>query len=166
MKKYIVGNIHKIIYQSNSSPYKVGIFKVRETNDDEMEEFINKTISFTGSFSEINEDVDYTFYGNLSFHPKYGEQYNVTNYEIKEPNDTESLILYLSSGMFKGIGLKTAKKIVESFGDKTIDTIKNNYMLLANVYGITTDKAKYMHDKVINNDMNQDLILKLNSYGF
>ena len=50
MKKYILGNIRKIIYESNNGPYKVGIFKVRETNDDEMREYVNKVIGFTGNF--------------------------------------------------------------------------------------------------------------------
>ena len=166
MKNYIVGNIRKIIYESNSGPYKVGIFKVRETNDSDMEEYVNKAIGFTGSFNEINQDVDYVLYGKLTEHPKYGVQYAVENYEIKEPNDTESLVLYLSSGMFSGIGIKTANKIVERFGEKTIDTIKNDYPSLALVSGMTITKAKRMHEKVLDNEINQDLIIKLNSLGF
>ena len=166
MKKYIVGNIRKIIYESNNSPYKVGIFKVRETNDEDLTEYINKVIGFTGSFNEVNDNVDYIFYGKLTNHPKYGVQYTVENYEIKEPSDTESLILYLSSGMFNGIGVKTAKKIVERFGSNTVDTIKNDYESLALVSGMTITKAKRMHDKVIDNEINQDLIIKLNSFGF
>lgn len=166
MKNYIVGNIRKIIYESNSGPYKVGIFKVRETNDTDMEEYVNKAIGFTGSFNEINQDVDYVLYGKLTEHPKYGVQYAVLNYEIKEPNDTESLVLYLSSGMFSGIGIKTANKIVERFGEKTIDIIKNDYPSLALVSGMTITKAKRMHEKVLDNEINQDLIIKLNSLGF
>ncbi len=166
MKNYIVGNIRKIIYESNSGPYKVVIFKVRETNDTDMEEYVNKAIGFTGSFNEINQDVDYVLYGKLTEHPKYGVQYAVLNYEIKEPNDTESLVLYLSSGMFSGIGIKTANKIVERFGEKTIDIIKNDYPSLALVSGMTITKAKRMHEKVLDNEINQDLIIKLNSLGF
>ena len=107
MKNYILGNIRKIIYESNSGPYKVGIFKVRETNDEAMNEYVNKIIGFTGSFTDINIDLDYVLYGKLINHPRYGIQYQVESYEVKAPNDTDSLILYLSSGMFKGIGLKT-----------------------------------------------------------
>jgi len=166
MKNYIVGNIRKIIYQSNNSPYKVGIFKVRETNDENMIEYVNKIISFTGSFTEIDSDLDYVFYGKLVNHPKYGVQYQVESYEVKAPNDMDSLILYLSSGMFKGIGAKTAKKIVERFGLNTIETIKNDYPSVALVSGMTISKAKKIHDVILNSEYNQDLILKLNSYGF
>lgn len=166
MKKYILGNIRKIIYESNSGPYKVGVFKVRETNDEDMIEYVNKVIGFTGSFNEINQDVDYILYGEVIDHPKYGIQYSVENYEIKSPNDLDSLVLYLSSGMFKGIGIKTAKKIVERFGTETINTIKNNYQEVATVSGMTITKAKRMHDKILDSEFNQDLIIKLNSYGF
>ena len=166
MKKYILGNIRKIIYESNNGPYKVGIFKVRETNDEEMEEYVNKVIGFTGSFAEVNMDVDYILYGRLVEHPKYGSQYEVLNYEIKAPSDLDSLVLYLSSGMFKGIGAKTAKRIVERFGSDTIKIIKENYQDVATVSGMTITKAKRMHDKIVENEYNQDLILKLNGLGF
>lgn len=166
MKKYVLGNIRKIIYESNSGPYKVGVFKVRETNDDNMKEYVNKIISFTGSFNEVNLDVDYILYGKLVTHPRYGNQFEVENYEIKEPTDLDSLVLYLSSGMFKGIGIKTAKKIVERYGSDTINVIKSDYESLANISGMTLLKAKRMHDKVMDNELNQDLIVKLNSYGF
>ena len=166
MKKYILGNIRKIIYESNNGPYKVGIFKVRETNDEEMEEYVNKVIGFTGSFAEVNMDVDYILYGRLVEHPKYGSQFEVLNYEIKAPSDLDSLVLYLSSGMFKGIGAKTAKRIVERFGSDTIKIIKENYQDVATVSGMTITKAKRMHDKIVENEYNQDLILKLNGLGF
>ena len=166
MKKYILGNIRKIIYESNNGPYKVGIFKVRETNDEDMKEYVNKVIGFTGSFAEVNMDVDYILYGRLVEHPKYGTQFEVLNYEIKAPSDLDSLVLYLSSGMFKGIGLKTAKRIVERFGNDTIKTIKENYQDIATVSGMTITKAKRMHDKIVENEYNQDLILKLNTLGF
>lgn len=166
MKKYILGNIRKIIYESNNGPYKVGIFKVRETNDDEMREYVNKVIGFTGNFAEVNPDVDYILYGRLVEHPKYGTQFDVLNYEIKAPSDLDSLVLYLSSGMFKGIGLKTAKRIVERFGTDTIKTIKENPEDIATVSGMTITKARRIHDKILENEYNQELILKLNGYGF
>ena len=166
MKKYILGNVRKIIFESNTGPYKVGLFKVKETNDEELDDFVNKVIGFTGSFSEINEEVDYIFYGEMVNHPKYGLQYNVESYEISTPSDIDSLILFLSSGMFKGIGSKTAKKIVEKFGSDTIDIIKNDYESLSLVSGMNIKKARMIHDKVVTNEMNQDLIIKLNGYGF
>ena len=166
MKNYILGSIRKIIFESNTSSYKVGLFKVKETNDEDALIYINKIIGFTGNFNEINEDVDYILYGEFYDHPKYGIQYNVESYEISIPSDTDSLIMYLSSGVFKGIGAKTAKNIVEKFGSNTVDIIKDNYELLCDVSGMSMKKAIMLHEKIIDNEMNQDLILKLNGYGF
>ena len=166
MNKYILGSIRKIIFESNSSPYKVGLFKVKDTNDPDMETYKDKVIGFTGSFMEINDDVDYMLYGKMVVHPKYGEQYSVESYEISIPSDTDSLIMYLSSGLFKGIGNKTAKKIVERFGSDTLDVIKNDYESLSLVSGMNMKKALMVHNKVNEQEMNQDLIIKLNGYGF
>ena len=166
MKKYILGSVRKIIFESNTGPYKVGLFRVKETNDEELEEYIDKVIGFTGSFNEINEDIDYILYGKMVNHPKYGLQYSVDTYEISVPNDKDSLILYLSSGLFKGIGVKTAKNIVDTFGDNTIDVIKDDYESLAYVSGMNMKKARMVHDIICENEMNQDLIIKLNGFGF
>lgn len=166
MEKYILGNVRKIIFESNNGPYKVGLFKVKETNCDEYKIYVDKIIGFTGSFNEINDDVEYVLYGNMVEHPKYGIQFNTITYEIKPPSDKDNLILYLSSGMFKGIGLKTAKKIVEKFGTDAVDIIKNNYEELSTIPGMSIEKARKIHEKIVDNDLNQDLILKLNGYGF
>ena len=58
MKKYIVGNVKSIIYESNSGPYKVGVFRVKESNDEELLKYVNKTISFTGNFNELNNEIE------------------------------------------------------------------------------------------------------------
>ncbi len=166
MKKYILGSIRKIIFESNSGPYKVGLFRVKDTNCSEYEEYVGKVIGFTGSFVDINNDLDYVLYGQMVEHPKYGLQFSCESYEVKEPSNEESLILYLSSGMFKGIGVKTAKNIVSTFKDKTIDVIKNDYEELINVSGMNMKKAIELHNKIVDSTTNQDLIIKLNSYGF
>ncbi len=166
MKCYIRGNIKSIIFESESSLYKVGIFRVKETNISELNEYTDKSISFTGTFNELNTNLEYIFYGDIVNHPKYGTQLNVTSYEIKEPTDTDSIVLYLSSGMFKGVGLKTAKRIVEKFGKDTINIIKKEPEKLSLVQGITYLKAKNIHDKIVDNELNQDYIIKLNEYGF
>ena len=166
MKNYILGSIRKIIFESNTGPYKVGLFKVKETNDEDMIEYIDKVIGFTGSFNEINEDVDYILYGNMVIHPKYGLQYSVESYEISLPKETDSIILYLSSGLFKGIGVKTAKRIVDVFGEDTINVIKDSPEDISLISGMNMKKAMMIHDKICDNEMNQELIIKLNTLGF
>ena len=62
MKTYIKGNFRKAIFSSDKG-YIIGLFKVRDTNSENIHEFINKTITFTGYFHELNEDDTYIFYG-------------------------------------------------------------------------------------------------------
>ena len=155
MEKYILGNIRKVIYRSPNGLYTVGIFKVRETNNEVLDEYVNRTIGFTGELQDIDEDIDYVFYGDIIDHPKYGLQFSVSRYEIRQPNDLDGLVLYLSSGLFKGIGTRTAKKIVEKFGEETIKVIKNDYDKLALVSGMTIRKAEMMHNKIMENEYNE-----------
>ena len=51
MKTYIKGSYRRKIYSSGN--YIIGLFKVRETNDETMKEYINKTVTFTGYFYEL-----------------------------------------------------------------------------------------------------------------
>ena len=96
---YIKGNFRKYIFQSDNG-FTVGIIRVRETDLN----IKDNTITFTGYFSELNENDLYRFEGNLVKHDKYGEQFNVTNYEVVLPEDKDHIIDFLSSELFKGIG--------------------------------------------------------------
>ena len=62
MKTYIKGNFRKSIFTSDKG-YIIGLFKVRETNCEMIKDSVNKTITFTGYFHELNEDDTYIFYG-------------------------------------------------------------------------------------------------------
>ena len=107
MSTYIKGNFRKYIFKSDTG-YCVGLFKVKESNSLEIEEFIDHTIPFTGYFHELNEEDTYLFYGTLVEHEKYGKQFQVENYERVLPEEKDAIVEFLSSGLFKGIGEKTA----------------------------------------------------------
>ena len=89
----------------------IKLIKVFETNIIEMQEYTNKTITFTGYFADINEQEKYIMYGEIVHHPKYGFQYNVESSERVKPDDKEGIIEFLSSDLFKGIG----EKIFENY---------------------------------------------------
>ena len=88
---YIKGNYRKSIYTSNKG-YIIGLFKVRDTNDDLLKDYINQTITFTGYFHNLNEDDTYIFYGEEVEHPKYGKQIQVYYYESVKPEDQDGII--------------------------------------------------------------------------
>ena len=109
MEEYIKGHVTKIIFQGDTG-YIVGIFRVKEASD-LYEHFINSSISFTGYFHELNLDDNYVFYGSIVKHPKYGEQFSVSFYEKVIPEEKDSILEFLTSGLFKGIGEKKAKAL-------------------------------------------------------
>ena len=162
---YIKGKFRSTIYETDSG-YKVGLFRVKETNDEEALEFINKTITFTGLFPTLNDNDTYIFYGTFSNHPRYGVQYNVKNYEVVPPTGADAIIEFLSSSVIKGCGEKTAIKIVENLGDNAIELIKNDYKILLTIPGIKEPSAIKIYNSIMAYNNQEDTIIKLKEKGF
>ena len=162
--KYIKGNVRKILYE-NDNGYRVGLFKVKGTNDEDMTEYSNKTITFNGVFLPLSNDIIYTFYGKLVRHPRYGLQYQVENYEINEIDDNDGIIMYLSSGLFKGIGPKIAKNLVDIFGMETIDAIKKRDTRVLTVSGMTQKKFENLVTELNKSSRDEENILELSKLG-
>src|SRR5574344_2816097 len=98
--KYIKGKVRQIIFESESG-YKVGILRIKETNDEDMQDFLNKTITFVGYFASLNSEDNYLLNGNLIYNEKYGYQYKVDNYERVEIAGKEAIIEFLTSPLIK-----------------------------------------------------------------
>lgn len=161
---YIKGNVVKLLYES-STGYKVGLFRVKECSDD-VNEYLNRTITFTGTFMPLNSELTYLFNGKLVNHSRFGIQFNVVSYESVIPSSIDGIVMYLSSGIFKGIGPKTAKVIVDTFGVETINEIKNGNPILGKLKGMNDKKAKELTKKILEYDKDQELIIQFTKLGF
>ena len=144
MDTYIKGNYRKSIFKSDKG-YVIGLFKIRETNDDSLKDYINRTITFTGYFYDLNEDDTFIFYGSGVDHPRYGFQFNVSNYEKVKPTDKDGIVEFLSSDLFPGIGEKLAISIVDTLGENALDRIIKEPECLNLVPRLTKKKA----DKIV-----------------
>ncbi len=164
MKQYIKGNFKRTIY-NNESGYKVGLFRVKETSE-ELIDLCNRTITFTGYFHELNEDDTYIFNGTLLEHSKYGEQFNVSEYERCLPEERDSIVEFLSSGIFKGIGERTAEKIVDRLGNNTLTIILENPSNLLLIPTVTKKQIDVLHNTLIDYEASYNTILLLNELGF
>ena len=159
---YIKGIYKKTIY--NRESYTVGLIKVR---DNDIDPGLNdKTITFTGYFSDINLEDNLLLNGEFTVHKRYGEQFTSTSYEVVLPEEKDGIITLLSSDMFKGIGEGKALKIYETFKDKTIETIMNNPDKLSIIKGITKKNIQTLHDGLIKREESIETIIELNDYGF
>ena len=163
MNSYIKGKYRRTIFSSDS--YIVGIFKITDASND-LDEYIDKTITFTGYFHELNDMDTYKFYGRVVNHDKYGEQFAVESYEREKPEDKDSIIEFLTSGLFKGIGKSKAKKIVDVLGKDSLDVILNNPSNLVLIPGITSKNANVLHDKLVEYEKSYNIIIKLSDLGF
>jgi len=165
MKIYIKGNFKKTIFKSDKG-YVIGLFRVKETNSTELEDFINKTITFTGYFHELNEEDMYIFYGESLEHPKYGFQFQVSEYERVKPEDKDGLIEFLSSDLFPGVGDKMATTIVDTLGLDVLDKIAEDPAILNLVPKLTSKKATSISNSLIKYNESSTTIIYLTELGF
>lgn len=122
MEEWIKGNFRKSIYQ-NESGYVIGIFKVKEASSESLINYVGRTITFTGYFSDLNTNDTYLFYGKEIIHERYGNQFQVNHYEVVLPEEKDGIVEFLSSELFKGLGEKKAKTIVDVLGRDTLKII-------------------------------------------
>ena len=165
MEKYITGIYKKSIFQSNKG-YVIGLFKVKETNDEEMSIYLNKTVTFTGYFTDLKSDDNYKLYGHLIENPKYGYQYQVEQYERLKPNDIEGIVQFLSSDLFKGIGEKLARKIVDTLGKDCLDNILEDKTCLLLVPKLTNKKMETIYNTLYTYEESHNTIVYLTEIGF
>ena len=165
MESYIKGIFRKFIFEGNNN-YVIGLFRVKETNDEALLDFENRTITITGYFHELTIDENYIMKGEVINNPKYGLQYNVKEYERITPEGKDAVIEFLSSGLFPKVGAKTAKQIVDTLGDDTLKLIEEDYSNLLLVPNMKTDKAKKIHDILVKYNESYNVIIFLNDIGF
>ncbi len=164
MNLYIKGNYSKSIFAADD--YIIGLFRIKETNIDEIKSYVNKIITFTGHFHELNKDDLYCFYGQIINHPKYGLQFQVENYERLKPTDIDGLIAFLSSDLFKGVGNKLAKSIVELLGKNALDEILKDETCLLLVPKMTEKKAHKIYETLVKYEESHQMIVYLTELGF
>lgn len=98
-------------------------------------------ITVVGYMPFINPGETLKIKGKWVTHPDYGEQLKAESYEKVMPETTDGIVKYLSSGLIKGIGPATANKIVEKFKEETLNIIRFRPEMLAEIRGISFDKA-------------------------
>lgn len=135
------GEIIEIIYKNELNSYCIAV--MRTSIDDE--------ITIVGYLPFINVGDTIKVVGKMVEHQEYGEQFKVDTFEKQMPQTTEALERYLANGTIKGVGPATARKIIETFGDDTINVMKFEPSKLAQIRGISKDKAIEISDSFLEN---------------
>lgn len=158
---YFSGTIERIIFENPSNFYRILLLDIQDTDHEEFDDF---EIIVTGSMADVIEGEDYTFWGSLVQHPKYGQQLKISRYERAKPT-SKGLVKYFSSDHFKGIGLKTAQKIVDLYGDETIDKILADPDKLKEIIGLSAKNREAFVAKLRLNYGTELVLAKLAAYG-
>ena len=165
MASYIQGKYTKCIFKNNTG-YNIGVFRVSDSNDPSLADYIGRSITFTGYFHDLNEIDTYLFYGKLVTHEKYGEQFQVESYERCMPEEKDSIVEFLTSGLFKGIGEAKAKKIVDVLGKDTLKIILETPDNLLLIPSISKKNVDTLHNKLKEDEASYEIIMYLSDMGF
>ncbi len=161
-KPFVKGRHIITVFHNDSNLYSVVRIRVSETNTgyDEREAVV------TGHFPQMHEEDTYTFFGQFKDHPKFGKQFVTEHFQKEIPQTKQGVALYLSGEIFKGIGKKTAERIVETLGEKAITKILEDPSVLDKVPRFPPEKAKDLYQTLMEHQGLENVMMGLNQYGF
>ncbi len=149
----ITGTVQRITYKNETNGYTVAEVKSEK-----------QRITVVGILPFLNEGDNAEFFGKFIVHSTYGQQFSASHFERKVPENAAAILRYLSAGAIKGIGPATAAKIVEKFGEDTLDVIQNNPNMLTSIKGISLQKAMLVSEEYKKQYGVRDIMLMLSKY--
>ncbi len=160
---YVEGILKSYLFFNETNLYSVLKLEITDTNESQLV-FYEPTMIICGFFPKLETGCLYRFYGSIKHHPKYGIQFDAERYERIIDSSYEGLIDYLSSGLMKGIGPKTAKRIIDTLGLDALEKIANNPEILLSVPKFSKKLIKSLHQVIIDNRQMESTLVWL--YGF
>lgn len=148
------GYVGHIIFQNKENGYTVFVL----VSDGEE-------VTCTGSFGYLNEGDFLKIEGQYVEHPVYGMQMQVSSYELRPPEDVVAIQRYLGSGAIRGIGERMAERIVKAFGADTFRIMEEEPERLAEIKGISENKAREIAVQVEEKKELRQAMLFLTGYG-
>ena len=121
-------------------------------------------ITAVGIFPPITEGEQLLMTGEEKFDSRFGEQFAVETVKVSPPEELENIVTYLSGGLFKGVGEATANAIVKKFGVHTLEVIEEAPYRLAEIKGISAQKALSIGEAYKQNRDMQDVIIFLQKF--
>jgi len=128
----IEGSVERIVYQNTENGYTVCELEVDSSVD---------CVTLVGTMPFLREGEIIKALGKWEMHSNYGRQFKAEYFEKQLPATEAAILKYLSSKSVKGIGKKTAERIVEKYGADSFDVIENHPDWLAEIKGINLAKA-------------------------
>ncbi|MBV8887739.1 MAG: ATP-dependent RecD-like DNA helicase [Chroococcidiopsidaceae cyanobacterium CP_BM_RX_35] len=152
----IQGVVERLTYHSPESGYSVARLKVSGDSD---------LVTIVGSFPNIQPGQTLQLTGFWKDHPKFGPQFTVTQYKETKPATITGIEKYLGSGLIKGVGPVTAKRIVAHFGLETLDIIEYQSERLIEVPGIAKKRVSMIRKAWESQRIIKEVMFFLQSHG-
>lgn len=159
---YMKGTVMSTIFHNPDNLFSVVRLLVKETNTTWDE----KDIIVTGVFPKLHEQEVYMFYGKITEHAKFGEQFKAEKFRKEMPQTKAGIIQYLSGELFKGIGKKTAENIVDVLGEDAISIMMADPDRLSDVPKLPKNTADTLINTLRENQGLEHVMIGLNEYGF
>lgn len=150
----ISGTVEKITYCNSANSYTVASVKTQK-----------EVLTVVGILPFLNEGDNAVFSGRYTVHPTYGQQFKAESFERKTPQNAAAILKYLSSGAIRGIGPATANKIVECFGEDSLEVIQNRPKDLTVIKGLSLQKALAISEEYAKQYGVRDIMVMLSKYG-
>jgi exodeoxyribonuclease V alpha subunit len=152
----ITGVVERLTFHSEESGYTVARLLRPKAKD---------LTTIVGSFANIQPGQTLQLTGFWRDHPQYGPQFQVINYKETKPATLTGIEKYLGSGLIKGVGPVTAKRIVAHFGLSTLDIIENQIERLSEVNGIAKKRIKLIKNAWETQKAIKEVMVFLQSHG-
>ena len=127
MIEELKGIVKKIIFSSDDGKFCVFLLEEKESK---------KVVTIASNSGTPYGGESISLRGCWQKHPRFGMQFKATAMEMMRPEESEEVEQFLASGMIDGIGPAVAKRIVDHFGQKTMDIFETNIDALLDVPGI------------------------------
>ncbi len=164
---YVEGVITRITYYNEDDHY--GVIKIDVESSDITTglfgEALKGILTVTGHFPRPAKNEIVRFYGEMTVHPTYGEQFSAKRFERAGTTNREGVIEYLSSDFFKGVGEKTAERVVDALGVEAIERIVADGSVLDDVTGMSAKVKKTLKEGLQKHKAVEHTLVRLYGHG-
>ncbi|MBL6967432.1 MAG: ATP-dependent RecD-like DNA helicase [Desulfobacteraceae bacterium] len=150
------GQIERITYTNDENGFTIARLKVYGRSD---------LVTVVGSLMAPTPGEILKLKGEWTNHPKYGEQFKISQYKTVVPASIHGIEKYLGSGLIKGIGPVIARRIVKKYGEQTLDIIENEIDKLEQVEGIGSKRIEMIRKAWEDQKEIRDVMLFLQGHG-
>jgi len=152
---YLAGSIDSIVYYSPDNGYTVCRFSLEG----------GEAITVVGNFPPLSPGEMLKLSGKWEINPRFGKQFHVDNYIPVLPSSAIGVEKFLSSGMISGVGPVLAKRIIQRFGESTMDVLSDEPEKLCEVEGIAEKKLREIKRSWVEHEDIRELIIFLQEHN-